>query len=79
MRHLEIHTLSSAEELNLAYRAGLIDDWQQIIIHPTCDKCRQMLLLAKDEKLFIVVDEQNSQVLCSGCLTQTLGDDILGT
>jgi RNase P subunit RPR2 len=79
MRHLEVHILSSVEELDDAYTAGLIDKWDHLFFGPFCDKCNQMLLLAKHEKLFIVVDEQSSKVLCSMCLTEHLGAGILGT
>jgi hypothetical protein len=79
MRHLEIHILSSPEELDDAYTAGLIDIWGHMLFGPICDKCSQMLLLVEHEKLFIVVDEQYSKVLCSMCLTEHLGAGILGT
>ena len=79
MQHFEVHVLSSVDELDDAYTAGLVDVWDHLLFGPTCDDCNQMLLLAKHEKLFIVVNEQNSKVLCSMCLTDHLGADILGT
>jgi hypothetical protein len=79
MRHLEIHILSSVDELDDAYTAGLIDVWEHMLFGPTCEECNQMLLLAKHEKLFIVLDEKNSKVLCLMCLTENLEDGILGT
>lgn len=79
MRHLEVHILNSVDELDDAYIAGLVDVWEHLLFGPICDSCNQMLLLVKHEKLFIVVDEQNSKILCLTCLTESLGAGILGT
>ena len=78
MQHLEIHILDTEGELEDAYTAGLIDDWSHILFGPTCEACNQMLMLEKREKLFILVSEQSSKILCSVCLTESLVAGMLG-
>jgi hypothetical protein len=77
MKHFEIHALSTVEDLHSADDAGLIDSSHHLLFGVTCDDCVQMILLEKNENVFIVVDENSSKLSCTTCLTDVLLDGIL--
>ena len=79
MRHIEIHAVVAIADLELAHDAGLIDAMHHLLFGPTCDECLQMILLEKNEKLFIVIgDADVSKISCTMCLTQTILAGIVG-
>lgn len=77
MKHFEIHALSTVEDLHTADEAGLIDSLNHLLFGVTCDDCVQMILLEKNEVVFVVVDENSSKISCTTCLTDILLDGIL--
>ena len=69
MEHLELHTIRSSHDMELAIIAGLLDEFDEIS-YMTCDICDGMVAFVDADSLgLILLSEEGIKKSCESCLT----------